>query len=504
VRTVTVISGPGQGASIEIDREIVIGREAADLTIDDPELSRRHLALRPVERGVELEDLGSRNGTKLNGQHVSGVVIVSTTGTVKAGASELRIDVELAPPTVHRGAPAATPAQASDPTVVRPHPPSATAAPMSAPPTPPPTAPAQAQPPGPPRPRRRGMMIALAAAGVTVAVGVLVLVLTNGGSSTSSHVLNGNLRVGTVDRSSDGLLLAGIQRGTPTGEGAVTLDLTLRPRSSLGTAKQLSSAHWLCFPITQEHLIHCAPPGYLQGHAPDVPLVVFDTKGEVFFGPEDLIRNDVYHGQKCPFEGGGPYHRTPQGYVACHQFLLPAAFRPGYRGTAEQPSRGGWLCFPITAEHLIHCAPPGYLQRRAADVPLLVFDAKGTTFLGTEDLIRNDVYRGQKCPFEGGGPYHRTPKGYVACHQFPLQLIATAREMAFSGLVVQRFDDGSMTSFVQGTVTPGPDGSASYTGTGAFTVATKSYDGAKGRYRLSGTVGRQGNGTFTLTGNAKY
>jgi len=356
---------------------------------------------------------------------------------------------------------------------------------------------------GTPRPHSRPIAIRLSAAGVGVTIVVAVLALASAGSS-SSHELDRTLRVGTQAERSNELLLAGTEEGAPTGKAAVTLDLAEEPVRPLATAKTLGRARWFCFPVTQEQLIHCAPPGYLQRNEPDVPLAVFDRNGTAFLGAEDLIRNDVYRGQGCPFEGGGRYHSTPKGYVACHQFSLPAAFRLGYRGTAEQPRLGGWFCFPVTAEHLIHCAPPGYLQRNAPDVPLLVFDSRGSTFLGTEDLIRNDVYRGQKCAFEGGGAYHRTPKGYVACHEFPLKLAAAANSMRFTGLVVERFEDGSTTSFVHGNVRFRPDGSRSYAGTGAFTVGTRSYRDVEGRYRLRGTVGRRGDGRFTVTGDIDY
>ena len=348
------------------------------------------------------------------------------------------------------------------------------------------------------------MTIVLAVAGLVVVLIALLLVLANNGSSSSTHTVKADLVVGALSGTGNGtnLTFAGVEGGSPPG-GAVTIDVGLQPVAN-GSAQELSRAGWLCFPITQERLIHCAPPGYLQRGAADVPLVVYDTNGQIFKGPEDLIRNDAYHGEKCPFEGGGPYHKTPRGYVACHQFPFATAFRGGIKGTAKDAGRGGWTCFPITQERLIHCAPPGYLQRGAPDVPLLVFDSKGLAFLGTEDLIRNDVYHGQKCPFEGEGPYHKTPRGYVACHEFPLQPAPPSGPVTFSAHIVDRFDDGSLTSVVNGTTKLGPNGSASYTGTGVFTGGTRNYKGAKGRYRLSATVGLQGDGKFNLAGSVKY
>jgi type II secretory ATPase GspE/PulE/Tfp pilus assembly ATPase PilB-like protein len=42
-----------------------------EIVIDDPRSSRKHCVLRPIVGGYTLQDLGSRNGTKYNGQHVS-------------------------------------------------------------------------------------------------------------------------------------------------------------------------------------------------------------------------------------------------------------------------------------------------------------------------------------------------------------------------------------------------------------------------------------------------
>jgi ABC transport system ATP-binding/permease protein len=54
----------------------VIGRDpAADLRVDDLEVSRRHAELRPAESGFELRDLESYNGTYVNGRRVSRVLL---------------------------------------------------------------------------------------------------------------------------------------------------------------------------------------------------------------------------------------------------------------------------------------------------------------------------------------------------------------------------------------------------------------------------------------------
>ena len=88
--TLTVTSGPAEGTEVEVERELIIGRREADLTIPDPELSRRHAAVRPVEAGVVVEDLGSLNGTFVDGERISGPVTL-TAATVRVGCSELSL-----------------------------------------------------------------------------------------------------------------------------------------------------------------------------------------------------------------------------------------------------------------------------------------------------------------------------------------------------------------------------------------------------------------------------
>jgi S-DNA-T family DNA segregation ATPase FtsK/SpoIIIE len=94
MRTLRVTSGPAAGATLEVERQIVIGRENADLTIRDPELSRRHALVRPIERGLAIQDLDSLNGTFVNGERIDGEVLLTTSAWVRVGTS--RIEVELA------------------------------------------------------------------------------------------------------------------------------------------------------------------------------------------------------------------------------------------------------------------------------------------------------------------------------------------------------------------------------------------------------------------------
>jgi predicted component of type VI protein secretion system len=155
-----VRSGPRAGERIELTGELVVGREHADVTLDDEEVSRRHLAVRPHDDGVELEDLGSTNGTFVDGARLSAVVVLSETARVVLGESELEIEVEVveAEPELDPGATRLRERPAApDATVMRPSPvaaappPDATIAGAPAPGPPPPPAPAPPEPAPPPR-----------------------------------------------------------------------------------------------------------------------------------------------------------------------------------------------------------------------------------------------------------------------------------------------------------------------------------------------------------------
>jgi hypothetical protein len=69
-----VIEGPGPSQRVLIEQEIVmIGRdEDCDLVIPDRQVSRRHARVRLEEGRCFLEDLGSKNGTFVNGQELTG------------------------------------------------------------------------------------------------------------------------------------------------------------------------------------------------------------------------------------------------------------------------------------------------------------------------------------------------------------------------------------------------------------------------------------------------
>jgi pSer/pThr/pTyr-binding forkhead associated (FHA) protein len=84
-----------QGRAVLLgEGDVVIGRSAyCSLVLDQETLSRVHAALRVHDDGVEIEDLGSSNGTFVNGARISSIVRVMPGDDVRLG--HVRVWVEV-------------------------------------------------------------------------------------------------------------------------------------------------------------------------------------------------------------------------------------------------------------------------------------------------------------------------------------------------------------------------------------------------------------------------
>jgi pSer/pThr/pTyr-binding forkhead associated (FHA) protein len=87
--SLVIHEGAGAGSEHPVDGELILGREraTADLVIDDPGVSRRHARVLEDRGDVIVEDLGSSNGTYVNGERISGPVELGAGDEVQVGAT---------------------------------------------------------------------------------------------------------------------------------------------------------------------------------------------------------------------------------------------------------------------------------------------------------------------------------------------------------------------------------------------------------------------------------
>ncbi|MGN6867333.1 MAG: FHA domain-containing protein [Solirubrobacteraceae bacterium] len=87
-----VVSGPAAGQTVDIEEEVVIGREDTDLDIDDLELSRRHAVVRRHANRLQVEDLGSTNGTFVDGNRIAEPTLLGGGAEIKIGTTVLVVE----------------------------------------------------------------------------------------------------------------------------------------------------------------------------------------------------------------------------------------------------------------------------------------------------------------------------------------------------------------------------------------------------------------------------
>ena len=87
-----VVSGPNAGLTVDVDEEVVIGREDSDLAIDDEEMSRRHAVVRRHANRLQVEDLGSTNGTFVDGTRIAEPTLLGGGAEIKVGTTVLVVE----------------------------------------------------------------------------------------------------------------------------------------------------------------------------------------------------------------------------------------------------------------------------------------------------------------------------------------------------------------------------------------------------------------------------
>jgi EmrB/QacA subfamily drug resistance transporter len=94
-----IVGGAGPGQEVDLPGSLEIGRDprAAIPLVDDRLVSSRHARVSPQEDGVAVEDLGSRNGTFVNGIRIAEPTVVRAGGEIVLGDTTFEV-VEVPAP----------------------------------------------------------------------------------------------------------------------------------------------------------------------------------------------------------------------------------------------------------------------------------------------------------------------------------------------------------------------------------------------------------------------
>ena len=92
--SLAVIAGPDAGSVYRIEKpRVTIGRASADLTLNDTEASRLHAAIEVRDLVILLRDLGSTNGTLVDGQRILDAVELQDKSEFQVGSTTLMLIV---------------------------------------------------------------------------------------------------------------------------------------------------------------------------------------------------------------------------------------------------------------------------------------------------------------------------------------------------------------------------------------------------------------------------
>ncbi len=163
-----VRTGPNPGTAFELTKEVsLIGRDVTnDVVVGDAEVSRQHSRITRTPGGYVLEDLGSTNGTFVNGERLVAPRVMNPGDLVALGET---VSLTFDATSTEAAATVAQPAAAVEPAMEAP-----LAAVQPA---------AQAQPAAPPSPAAEGLAPAKKAKKpwLLAGVGCFVLILACGG-----------------------------------------------------------------------------------------------------------------------------------------------------------------------------------------------------------------------------------------------------------------------------------------------------------------------------------
>jgi predicted RNA-binding Zn-ribbon protein involved in translation (DUF1610 family) len=90
----SITSGPSQGKSHTLTQpRVVLGREGADIAVEDPEISRHHCLLEVRDTYVNLKDMDSTNGTFYDEERVRAAMLLDG-AEFRIGGSLIRVNFQ--------------------------------------------------------------------------------------------------------------------------------------------------------------------------------------------------------------------------------------------------------------------------------------------------------------------------------------------------------------------------------------------------------------------------
>lgn len=93
-----LISADDPNQTFPLGSRVVVGRlDSCDIPIHDKSVSREHARLSQLPGGYVVEDLGSTNGTLVNGEPITEAVILRSGDTVTFGSVDFRFEDQQAP-----------------------------------------------------------------------------------------------------------------------------------------------------------------------------------------------------------------------------------------------------------------------------------------------------------------------------------------------------------------------------------------------------------------------
>jgi Inner membrane component of T3SS, cytoplasmic domain len=86
-----ILSGPDEGTAHTLTKpRMIIGRQGADIALNDPEISRQHCLIEVRDKNVNLKDLDSTNGTFYDEERTRAALLMDG-AEFRIGSSRIRV-----------------------------------------------------------------------------------------------------------------------------------------------------------------------------------------------------------------------------------------------------------------------------------------------------------------------------------------------------------------------------------------------------------------------------